>query len=96
MFVKTETTKNGETETKEYSKKLEAGEGVDVQVNAKATNEETSSEVLVDGEVVEATIIAENPAQAQLATSVVADISAFFTASVPTFFKKVIGFFWEM
>lgn len=91
--VKTETTKNGVTETNEYSKKIEPGAGANVKANARATDKETSSEVNIDGKIMEA-VATTNPAQAQLATNVTADIGAFFTTSVPSFFKKVFSFFW--
>lgn len=87
--VKTETTKNGVTETKEYSQELKPGEGAHVEASASATDEGTESEVRVDGEVVDA-----GAANASAASAVAADISAFFTTTIPSVFEKIVGFFW--
>jgi hypothetical protein len=83
--VKVETTENGETETKEYTQEIPKGEGVKVEATAEAKDGESSSEVKVNGEVLEAT---NSPVAAT--TSVVVD---FFTDTIPDLFKKVVGFF---
>jgi hypothetical protein len=92
VYIKTETSKNGETETKEYTKNVEPGKSVEVNVSAKVTPEETDTEASVQGEELQ-------PSSADTESNTSAMIVARFEAaieSVPTFFKKIFSFvrFW--
>lgn len=83
VTVKIETRENGETTTKEFTQKIPKGEGVHVEATAESKDGETNAEVKVNGDAVEA------EAKHTATTSVV----GFFTETIPSFFKKVVGFF---
>ena len=93
--VNIQKTVNGETVKESYEQEIAPNEPVHVEVNAKATSVrgETTSETSVElnGE-------AQQP-QAETHENAPEDagfeIATFFTASVPNFFKKVVGFFWS-
>ena len=89
--VKVQTSKNGETQTKEYSHKIDSSEGVHVEVAATASDQGSKEEVRVDGEVVESDV-ASHSAETEVTTHT-AD-SPSFVESVPHFLKKVLNFFW--
>jgi hypothetical protein len=61
---------------------------VNVQVNAESKGGESNVEVNVDGEVVES-----DSQTASVAASVGAKVSLLFTEKIPSFFKKLFGFF---
>lgn len=86
--VKVETTQNGETQAQEYTAPIPKGVGVTVEASAEANDGESNAEVKVNGEVVETSEAAESPVADT--TSVVVD---FFTETIPSLFKKVVGFF---
>jgi hypothetical protein len=86
--VKVETSENGKTQTKEYSQDIGAGDSANVQVNAESKDGESNVEVNVDGEVVES-----DSQTASVAASVGAKVSLLFTEKIPSFFKKLFGFF---
>lgn len=85
--VKVEKSENGVNTKEEYTKKVEPNEAVYVNVNVESSSTEDSSEtkVKVNGET--QTPESETHADAGF------EITTFFTASVPNFFKKVVGFF---
>ncbi len=84
--VKVEKTENGVTTKEEYSKPIAPNEPVHVDVNVAASSDEKSAEtnVLVNEEA---------QASEDSSTAAKSEISTFFTASVPGFFKKVFSFF---
>lgn len=95
VYVKTKTTTNGETKTDEYSKKVEPGEPIRVNVSAGATNEKVETSTEIQGEVMEGSSSTEDRADTTAGASVVARFEAAIDA-VPSFVKKVIKFlkFW--
>jgi len=91
VYVKTETTENGETTTEEYTENLEAGKPVKVNVSAKATTEGSEVETKVNGETVEGDETSATAATVEFEFD--SGIEKALRA-VPNFFKKVFGFFW--
>src|SRR3989344_7569306 len=84
--VKVETTRNGETEKKEeYTKEIEPGKPVEVNVSAEADRDGSAIDTEISGEFV-----------ADDAGTEIAIMSRVETAfkAVPSFLKKVLGFFW--
>jgi hypothetical protein len=92
--VKIQKTVNGETVKEEYTKTVEPNEPVRVEVNAEARSEDgiekATSSVNVNGET-------QSPQSETKTTGADAafEISTFFTASVPNFFKRIASFFWD-
>jgi hypothetical protein len=84
--VKVEKTENGVTTKQDYSKSVEPGEPVHVNVNVEASS---------DSEAGETTVVAngttEEPVRGEAEEQ--SEVATFFAASVPNFFKKVFSFF---
>jgi hypothetical protein len=89
--VKIETSENGETTTKEFTQDIPKGEGVKVEASAESNNGESSAEVKVNDEVVEADTSESHTASASAAVS--ARISLLFTEKIPSLFKRVFSLF---
>jgi len=85
--VKIETSKNGETQTKEYSQEIPAG-GVKVEANATADDGGSSAEVKVDGKVVEG-----ESQTASAGAAFNAKVSLLFSEKIPRFVKKFLNLF---
>ncbi len=92
--VKIETSRNGEVETRDYEKNVEAGEAMKLDVSVRANEKgaevtATSEDASGEKETLEAN-----------ASSVSTETSTFATRfeealkSVPTLFARVLGFFW--
>lgn len=88
--VKIETSKNGETKTEEYSQPIEKGKGVDVRVNASVTDDESKTEVTVDGDKKET-----NESHTSSATAAFETTISFFSEKIPNVFKRVFSFLWR-
>jgi hypothetical protein len=93
IYVKTETSKNGETETEEYTKEIAPGEPVEVNVSAKASNEGSEVETEIQGETMEPTH--EEAEETKSHVAIMARVETAFKV-VPSFFKRVFSFvkFW--
>lgn len=95
VYVKTETSKNGETEVKEYMQEIEPGEPVEVNVAAKASNESAESTVEIQGETMAeiTTTGARESVEAEI--SVATRVEAALK-SVPSFLRKIFDLvkFW--
>ncbi|MFZ2555844.1 MAG: hypothetical protein WAZ27_00875 [Minisyncoccia bacterium] len=94
--IQIETSKNGETKTEEYIEEIAPGEPVNVNVSAKATNDDSEIEVKVQGETVigdEASTSQEVEGESEIEIEAGSIIEQAFTA-IPSFFKKVLSFFW--
>jgi hypothetical protein len=87
--VKVETTKNGETEKKEYTEEIEPGKPVNVNVSAEVDSEGSEIKADIDGEAA-AEDVASDDVDTEVA--IMARVESAFEA-VPNFFKKVFGFF---
>ncbi len=94
VYVKTETSTNGETETREYAKEIKPDEPVMVNVSAKAESDSSRVETSIQGETqeAEATVVATSTRGASIEVESVFE-KAFKV--VPNLFKKVFSFFWE-
>lgn len=92
--VKVETSQNGVTETREYSQKVEKDQAVHVEAEALATPDKTETEVRIDGQIVATETPSLKSSEAEI--PVESKIETFFTASVPNFLKKIIGFIWPL
>ena len=84
--VKIETSRNGETEKKEYTKEIEPGKPVEVNVSAKVTPEGAEMETEIQGETMEAS---EDPVEDEVSVSARVET---VLKSVPTFIKKIFSF----
>jgi hypothetical protein len=95
VYVKTETSQNGETETEEYTKEVEPGEPIEVKASAKVTPEEAEIETEIQGETMEASSTIGADAVETEDVSITGRIESALE-SVPGFFRKVIEFvkFW--
>lgn len=89
VYVKTETTKNGETKKEEYTKEVEPGMPVEVNVSAKANSEGSHIKANIDGEAVFEDV---SSVDADADVAIMTQVETAFKA-VPLFFKKVLGFF---
>jgi hypothetical protein len=90
--VKVETSKNGETKTEEYSNPIEKGESVKVEVSARATDEESSAEIKVNGEGVDAN--EETTTTEDESVTFESKVKLLFSTSIPNVFKKAVSFLW--
>lgn len=86
--IHVETTKNGETEKEEYTKEIEPGKPVNVNVSAKVDSEDSETEAVIDGEVVSD----DSASTSEGEVAMMARVETAFK-TVPSFFKKVLGFF---
>lgn len=94
VYVKTETKRNGEVEkSDEYTKPLEPGKPVQVNVSAKTDSEGSAVETEIQGETMDGH--STSSADSEKEITAVARFEAAI-ASVPTFFKKIFNFvkFW--
>lgn len=98
--VKVETSKNGVTETKEYSQEVGKGEPVHINVSAKATNAEEAKVEVRGWDAEKKETVALEPATTSTtetktsARIVIQERLESALKSVPGFFKKVFGFLW--
>lgn len=93
--VKIETSRNGEVETREYEKKVGAGEDIKLDVSVRADEKGTEVEAASENTSGEKEVL-----EAHASTSLSAKVPTFMTRfeetlrSVPVFFSRVLGFFW--
>lgn len=90
VYVKTETMKNGETQKEEYTKTVKPGTPVEVNVSAKVTPDSAEMETEIQGETMDSLTDAGSDDEE---IAIIARVETAFRA-VPTFFKKILGFFW--
>ena len=99
VHVKVETTENGETKTREYTKPIEKGEGAKVEVQAASNNGVSTSSVRVNDKDVETKADVEAAASTSVQTAAVSaadsPFTSFFSVTIPSIFKKVFAFLWR-
>lgn len=96
VYVKTETSQNGETKTEEYTKSVAPGEPIEVNVSARATNETMESTTEIQGEMMQgATSTTDSDMEKERGVTVTTRFEAAIEA-VPGFIKKIFVFlkFW--
>ncbi len=93
--VKIETSRNGETETREYEKKVEAGDPLRLDVSARTDENGSVVEVITENASGTKEVVEESGAPTDSPeSSVFMDRFEQALKSVPTFFSRVFGFLW--
>ena len=96
--VKVETSQNGKTETKEFTKPIEADEGVKVNVSAHSDSNGTKVEADVkttsDESEDASSTTTEDTGNAWVEVTIETRVEKAFKA-VPNFFKRIFHFFWR-
>jgi len=95
--VKVETSQNGKTETKEFTKPIGAGESVKVNVSTHSDSSGTKVEAdaqTTSDESEEASTTPEDTGNAWAEVTIETRVEKAFKA-VPNFFKRIFHFFWR-